>query len=117
MESFFPGVSSLVLGIPPLCLVCSLVASWSPLASVANGNIAEVVISVKNGARLILLNSGNINIRHTTSGDKIEAAKNLNSDITAFFVFNALIWSVVFCVSWGGDGVELLSCNAISYLI
>lgn len=92
-------------------------ASWSPFASVANGSIVEIAISVINVARLILLNSGNINIKHTASGDKMEAAKNFNSDKMAFFVFNALIWSAVFCVSWGGGGVELLSCNAISCLI
>lgn len=91
--------------------------SWSPFASVANGSIAEIAISVIDVARLILLNSGNINIRHTIRGDKMEAAKNLNSDKMSFFVFVALIWSTVFCVSWGEDGVELLSCNVISYLI
>lgn len=91
--------------------------SRSPFASVANGSIAEIAISVINVARLILLNSGNINIRHTATGDKMEAAKNLNSDKMAFFVSVALIWSAVFCVSGGEDGVELLSCNVISYLI
>ena len=98
-------------------LVFSLMVSRSPIVSVANGRIVDSAISVKNVARLILLNSGNVNKRHTIIGDKMEAAKNLHSDRMAFFVFIALIWSLVFCVSWGEDGVELLSCNVISYLI
>lgn len=76
--------------------------------------MAESAISVKfEYVKLILLKSGVISMSDTTIGEITEVAMNLSSDMVASFVSIMLICLLVFCVSSGEDGIELLSCNVI----